>query len=395
MKKVLIHALEISIGILFIVLIIGCIKYRSNILDYIKNQKIPAVSTEVTQENNTAEEKPAKENEVVPPVQQEQESTEPPEIVEEEPEQTAKLVFTGDILLTGYLLSQYDNRGITGMVSSEIAEEMTGADLTVVNEEFPFSSRGTAMEDKQFTFRIDPARVNVFQDLGIDLVTLANNHVLDYGREALIDTFETLDNAGIQYVGAGNNKDEAKALKEFELNGKKVGILAASRVIPVSDWTAGTSAGVFTTYDPTDLIEEIKKADAACDTVIVYVHWGVEKSEYPEDYQRELAKQYIDAGADVIIGAHPHVLQGIEYYEGKPIVYSLGNFIFGNQIPKTVLLKLEIGADNNVALQVEACATDASYVLNKASNSQEIYQYLTDISENAVIDSEGVISQKE
>lgn len=392
--------LEISIGILFIILIIGCIKYRGNIIEYMKAKSISVTSDQVVNKEEETQ-VTTKTNEEPTPLPQEnvqkEEETTQEDIKEEVPPQkvTTKLVFTGDILLTGYLLSQYDTNGIQGIAASDIVEEMNQADLTMVNEEFPFSDQGTAAEDKQFTFRIDPKRVNVFQDLGIDIVTLANNHVLDYGQEALVDTFKTLDGAGIQYVGAGRNGEEAKQRREFELNGKKVGILAASRVIPVPSWTAGASPGVFTTYDPTALVQEIKDAKETCDTVIVYVHWGIEKNEYPEDYQRELAKKYIDAGADVVIGAHPHVLQGIEYYNGKPIIYSLGNFIFGNQIPKTVMLKLEIEEDNSINVAVDACATDANYILKKASNAQEIYQYLTNISTNAVVDSVGVVKQKE
>ena len=90
---------------------------------------------------------------------------------------------------------------------------------------------------------------------------------------------------------------------------------------------------MLTTYDPKILVDEIKKLREQCDYLVVYVHWGIERSERPEDYQRSLGKQYIDAGADVVIGSHPHVLQGVEYYKGKPIVYSLGNFIFRKQYP--------------------------------------------------------------
>lgn len=405
MKKILINILEASIGILLILLIIFCIRYRTNIVEYISNHAVSAISNKVvesepqeaqpqeaqpqeTAETNTATE-PAETLEI-------KEESSGAELIQEEPEEvnTANMVFTGDILLTGYLLTQYDSSGINGIISQDIVDEMVKADLTMVNEEFPFSNRGTAMEDKQYTFRIEPQRVNVFKDLGIDIVTLANNHTLDYGQDALTDTFETLNNSNIQYVGAGNNYDEAKQLREFTINDKKIGILAASRVIPVASWAAGTSPGVFSTYDESGLVEEIKAADSICDTVIVYVHWGVEKSEYPEDYQRELAKAYIDAGADIVIGSHPHVLQGMEYYNGKPIIYSLGNFVFGNQIPKTVLLKVEIDKENNIGVSVEACTTDKNYILNRADNQQEIYKYLTDISTNAIVDEDGNISEK-
>ncbi|MFA9375407.1 MAG: CapA family protein [Lachnotalea sp.] len=401
MKKLLINILEVSIGVFLILLIILCIRYKANIVDYFFDRSETTLSDKVVEETQDPElqsQDIAKTDTVTSEldnVQIEDDiiNTKP---ISNEPEEvkTANLVFTGDVLLTGYLLGQYDASGINGIVSADIVDEMTNADLTMVNEEFPFSDRGTAMEDKQYTFRIDPERVQVFNDLGIDIVTLANNHVLDYGQEALVDTFDTLDNAKIQYVGAGNNYDEAKQLREFEINDKKIGVLAASRVIPIASWAAGTSPGVFSTYDASGLVEEIKKADSLCDIVIVYVHWGIEKNEYPEDYQRKLAKQYIDAGADIVIGSHPHVLQGIEYYNGKPIIYSLGNFVFGSQIPKTVLLKVELDEENNIGLSVKSCATDSNYIANKASNEQEIYQYLTDISSNATVDENGNIAEQ-
>lgn len=399
MKKMLINILEISIGILLILLIVFGIKHKANIIDYVKQGVVPATSNEVVQKSTVEEEiqdtDPLNDTKDISEAEIKEETPEEPAKEEVVEPQKSTLVFTGDILLTGYLLSQYDNSGINGIVASDIAEEMNKADLTMINEEFPFSNRGTAMEDKQYTFRIEPDRVNVLNELGVDIVTLANNHTLDYGQDALTDTFETLSKANIQYVGAGNNYDEAKQLREFNINDKNIGILAASRVIPVPNWAAGTSPGVFSTYDASGLVEEIKAADQICDIVIVYVHWGVERNEYPEEYQRELAKAYIDAGADIVIGSHPHVLQGIEYYNGKPIIYSLGNFVFGKQIPKTMLLKTEIDDENNVTLSAIACATDANYILNKAGNQQEIYNYLTQISTNAVVDENGIISEKQ
>lgn len=142
-------------------------------------------------------------------------------------------------------------------------------------------------------------------------MTLANNHAMDYGTDALLDTCDTLDKVGIRRVGAGKNLDEAKAPVILEAQGKKIGFLGASRVIPVASWNAtSTKPGMLTTYDPKILVDEIKKLREQCDYLVVYVHWGIERSERPEDYQRSLGKQYIDAGADVVIGSHPHVLQG-------------------------------------------------------------------------------------
>lgn len=235
-------------------------------------------------------------------------------------DQPVNLVFSGDILLSDHVMNAYKNGGIRSVLDSQFQSVIDEADIFMANEEFPFSTRGTPAEDKQFTFRADPSLVSIFKELGIDIVTLANNHAMDYGTDALLDTCETLDKAGIARVGAGKNLEEAKAPVILEAKGKKIGFLGASRVIPVGSWNAtSTKPGMLTTYDPKILVDEIRKLREQCDYLVVYVHWGIERKETPEDYQRSLGKQYIDAGADVVIGSHPHVLQGVEYYKGKPL----------------------------------------------------------------------------
>ena len=131
-------------------------------------------------------------------------------------------------------------------------------------------------------------------------------------------------------------------------------------MIPEHSWTASQSnSGLFTTYDPTKLLGEIQAAKQQCDYVVVYVHWGIERNTEPEDYQKTLARQYIDAGADAVIGAHPHVLQGIEYYHGKPIFYSLGNFIFANRAYETMMAELTI-TDDGTEVRVIPCVSTAN-----------------------------------
>lgn len=293
------------------------------------------------------------------------------------------LVFAGDVLLSNHVTNAYDKAGgIGGMVDAGYLEDMKHADIFMVNQEFPFSSRGVAAEDKQYTFRLPPERRNILQEMGIDIVTLANNHTLDFGREALLDTGKTLDEAGILYVGAGENLERAKKLEVMEVQGKKIGFLAASRVIPESGWNANSyTPGLLTTYDPAALVEEIKKARAVCDYVVVYVHWGIERAERPEEYQRTLGKQYIDAGADMVIGSHPHVLQGLEYYNGKPIVYSLGNFVFGSSIPKTMLLRVDLKAEG-LKLTLLPGTSGGGYTrkLQEEAGLLEFYRYMESIS---------------
>ena len=310
-----------------------------------------------------------------------------------EPEDsTIRFVFAGDILLSDHVLAAYNKTGTIGSVVDQgLRDVIDGSDAFMANQEFPFSNRGSAAADKQFTFRLPPEKVSLLKEMGIDIVTLANNHALDFGTDALLDTCDTLDEAGIYRVGAGANLEEARKPVIMEIKGKTIGFLGASRVIPVGSWNAtATSPGMLTTYDPAMLLEDIKSAKETCDFVIVYVHWGIERDEYPQDYQRTMGKQYIDAGADMVIGSHPHVLQGMEYYNSKPIVYSLGNFVFGSSIPKTALLTADWDGEN-LSLAFVPGTSSGGYTrpLTGEDEKQAFYQYLTGLSYGVVIDGEG------
>lgn len=315
------------------------------------------------------------------------------ELPQEETQEEVTLVFSGDILFSSYVLNNYESGGIGGILSEELADEMQKADITMINEEFPFSTRGSQAQDKQFTFRVDPSYVKIFQEMGIDVITVANNHALDYGKEALSDTFQTLDDAGIGYVGAGETKGRAAEPYTAELEGRTFGVLAASRVIPEVSWNVeNQQPGMLCTYDSGILCEAITKAKKSCDYVIVYVHWGNERENTPQDYQRQLGKAYIDAGADMVIGSHPHVLQGIEYYNGKPIVYSLGNYMFNQEIEKTLLLKAIISAEDDVSLQlIPAYASGAKTQKMSEAGSEELYRYMEEISYGISVGEDGVV----
>lgn len=312
--------------------------------------------------------------------------------IEEDP---VTLLFTGDVLLSDYVLNNYKNNGIDGVLSPELLGEMQDADITVINNEFPFSTRGSQAPDKQFTFRVDPKYVSLLTDMGVDIAGLANNHVLDYGADALLDTFDALDRAGIDYIGAGNDTSRAEALITKKAGGKTFGFLAASRVIPVVSWDIrNSSPGVFTTYDPARLIAAIEHAKDSCDYLTVFVHWGIERDEYPQDYQISMAEQYIDAGADLVIGSHPHVLQGIAYYNEKPICYSLGNFIFNQSIPQTAAVKVTIdGESKPVVRLIAATAENARTIACEGSKKSDIYDHLEQISTGISIDDDGILSQ--
>lgn len=290
--------------------------------------------------------------------------TEPETTAVPEPEiEDITLLFAGDVYLSNHVLNAYDKAGgIHGVLDEGIRAEIEAADVFMVNQEFPFTERGTQAADKQYTFRLPHDRLHLMNEMGIDIVTLANNHILDFGPYGITDSIAALNEAGIKYVGAGEDLNEAKKLEIMEVGGRTIGFLGTSRVYMASSWAAGDGhPGVFSTYDPTLPIEEIKKADELVDYLVVYVHWGVERETTPKEYQRVMGRQYIDAGADIVIGSHPHVLQPLEFYNEKPIMFSMGNFVFGSSIPSTELLKIEISAEGEMHVTEIPCTSSGGY----------------------------------
>ena len=325
---------------------------------------------------------------------------EPEEPAEERPEPEPEepgsvlLAFAGDVMFSDPFLASYDKSGISAIADSEMLERMQNADLFVINEEFPFSLRGEAMEDKQFTFRADPKYVEIFQELGVDIVTVANNHALDFGRDAFLDTLDTLKSAGITCIGGGYHLSEASAPAVQTIKGQTFAIFGATRVSPSATWYASDSqAGLFQTYDATLLNQKIAEAHTEYDHVIVFVHWGIEKNETPEDYQRSLAKGYIDAGADLVVGCHPHVLQGFEYYNGVPIVYSLGNYLFGNRDGDTVLLEASYDSEGAPSIQLVPCKRVGS-VLSRIQHPESLFQHLTELSFGVTVAEDGTLQSQ-
>lgn len=395
---------RIILYVLSIVMVVGCIAAVARTKGSTPAAKVPAVKeaaaaasgedTERADTNGEAERTSVKEeNESAVEATETEERTEAAEVTEKteaggqaDADGDVTILFTGDVLFANAFKAGYDANGIEGVVAPELLEELRAADILMVNNEFPFSDRGTPVADKQFTFRCSLGYVKALNEMGVDVVSLANNHTLDYGREALSDTFAALDGAGILYGGAGDSAERAKQVQVIEVHGKKYGFIAVSRVVPTADWKVENAVpGLFTCYDTTALVEVIKEARETCDYVAVYPHWGVEYQAYPETNQTQIAKACIDAGADVVVGAHTHCLQGVSYIDGKPVFYSLGNFIFGQSIDRSAMLEVTIDAAGKVSYRfVPVYAAGGVTYPAEGEQAESILSYLDGISEASV-----------
>ncbi len=301
------------------------------------------------------------------------EETEPlVEETEEVVDETATIVFTGDVEISTYVQAKYDASGIEGILSPTLLSELQNADVTMINNEFCFSTRGTPA-DKQYTFRVDPTYSSILTDMGVDVAGLANNHVLDYGKDALTDTFSTLNSVNVDYVGAGNSMEEAsKMVVKADAKGRTYGFMASSHIIPVAGWDIQNSQpGVFTFYDDTKLLEAVKAASSQVDFLFVMVHWGKEHTTELESYQINEGHAIIDAGATAVIGMHSHCLQPMEYYNGHPIFYSLGNFIFNQTITSGAAVAFDFDADDNMTVRAITVTAEDTYTHESEAEIEE------------------------
>lgn len=267
--------------------------------------------------------------------------------------ETFDISFAGDVLYDpDYSPMGHANSmgGVLECIDSEVVEYLRASDVLLINNEFSVGTRGEPLSGKTWTFQASPDSLQIHKDLGADIVSLANNHVYDYGKIGFYDTLDHLEAAGIPYVGAGRNLDEAKQAQYFIVNGVKIGIVAASRAEKVYFTPVATedSAGIMGTYESADFLDAIREADAQCDILIVNVHWGTENSVKLEKAQKTMAREYIDAGADAVIGGHTHCVQGFEFYNGKPIAYSIGNFWFSSYTLDSCVVTLRIDGNLNV-----------------------------------------------
>jgi len=207
------------------------------------------------------------------------------------------------------------------------ASLLADGDYTIGNLECPVATTGKALDSKIYTFRAHPRVLPVLKR-HIDAVALANNHSGDYGKAAFAETLALLKQQQLPYFGGGANLREAHAPLWLEKSGLRVALLSYNEFKPRS-FEAGASQPGIAWSEDAQVVADIRAARAAgADVVIPFMHWGWERETQPSARQRQLARTLIDAGADAVVGGHPHVTQGAETYRGKPIIYSLGNFVF-------------------------------------------------------------------
>lgn len=233
----------------------------------------------------------------------------------------------GDIMLGNHTIYYIEKYGADYPFDST-RQLLSQSDIAFGNLEAPFARTGTKFE-KTFNFKVPPEYVSGLIRSGIDVVTLANNHILDYGIEGLKNTLIVLDSLGLAHCGAGLNRDQANEPAIIDRNGLRVAFLGYSLTFPEEFWATRSRGG--TAYPTeTNMRASIQHCDSIADFTVVTFHWGAEGKNFPKDYQKEYAHLAIDLGADLVLGHHPHVLQGLEIYKNRLIAYSLGNFTFSS-----------------------------------------------------------------
>ncbi|WP_051538182.1 CapA family protein [Butyrivibrio proteoclasticus] len=317
---------------------------------------------------------------------------------------TVTIGFAGDILFdseyavgNAFKMNGYNAQGVIG---DSLLEKMQAVDIMMVNNEFPYSYGGAPLAGKTYTFRADPVSAQILGQMGVDLVGLANNHAYDYGQQALLDTFSTLNDHGISYVGAGSNIDEAShPVYYITSNGMKVAIICATQIerlnTPDTKGATETSPGVFRCLDDSLLLDRVREAREKNAYVVVFIHWGTESTTEIDYLQEQQAREIVDAGANIIIGAHPHILQKIDYINGVPVVYSLGNYIFNSKTQDTGMVVVTLHTNGSTNLQfVPAIQSGCS--VNEATGSEysRILNSIAGMSSHINIDGNGYISQK-
>lgn len=304
-----------------------------------------------------------------------------------------RITFAGDLMMDWSVKTTINKKGVD-YPFQQVKKEVSKSDFAVVNLETAVTTK-TNKYPKEYNFKSNPSALQGVKNAGFDMVSLANNHSMDFRQEGFIDTMNALKKYQLPYIGAGFNSKEAYTAKTYTIKGKKVTFLGFSKVLPDKNWVAQSNrAGIADGYNLSLITSTIKKSKVNSDYLFVYMHWGVERSKRPEAFQRTWAKKMIDAGADAVIGSHSHVLQGFEYYKGKPIAYSLGNFLFPNYVTgdkaQTGLLHIDINQNKLTMNFVPYKIYKDQIIAQSNTTKQKVWKNLQSISYGVTIKNEKI-----
>ncbi|CAG9613610.1 hypothetical protein BACCIP111899_02829 [Bacillus rhizoplanae] len=314
----------------------------------------------------------------------------------EDPEIT--LTFSGDTMFDWQLRPVIQSKG-ADYPFQHVKPEIEKADYSFVNLESAFTTREKKYPGQLFWIKSDPSTLQAIKNTGYDIVNIGNNHTLDYFQDGLLDTIFHVEKIGLPYIGAGKNASDAYTAREVTIKGKKFKFISFVRFMPDSAWVAtNDKPGVANGYDLNLVTKTIKEQKKDADYMIVYMHWGVEKTNRPADYQKEYVQKMIEAGANAIVGSHPHWLQGFEYYNKVPVAYSLGNFLFPDYVTghsaETGVLTIKFkGKDVQMSFNPYMIRNNQVTPLQD-TEKQNMLQYLQSISNDVQIDTDGNIIDK-
>ncbi|MDQ0339724.1 poly-gamma-glutamate synthesis protein (capsule biosynthesis protein) [Caldalkalibacillus uzonensis] len=311
-----------------------------------------------------------------------------------------RLMFVGDTMMTGNVAKVMDEKG-NDYPLSEFMPFLEQADLVVANLETAVGTSGK-LEDKTYAFQTEPSRFELFEPLKDKILfTLANNHGMD---APLDETMHELDQLGYSYIGVGHNLQQAFQPYVDEINGVSFAVIGVSRVIPTTDWVAGENKpGMASAYMDEPLLSVVEQWRSKVDMVIVYVHWGIEREDIPNDVQLELEEKLVSAGANIVVGSHPHVLQEIKWRDDDQITaFSLGNFVFTTSTTEkanyTIALDIQLTSEHITDVKIWPAKIDFGLIryLDEAHHErQRVVDRLDQLSPTIHIKSDGQVLRRE
>ena len=236
-----------------------------------------------------------------------------------------RIIVGADFVPSEFNINEFINANVDALVGGELKEILDSADYRIFNLEIALTDTDTPMKKSGVNFRAPTACINAYKALGVDLLGISNNHVLDHGYDGLISTIKTIDASGIARVGGGLSPKEAREPHIFEREGKRIGVYACCEheFSWAQDYGYGSNG-----FDPLESLDEIAEAKSRCDYLIVLYHGGKEHYRYPSPRLRKVCRKIAEKGADLVLCQHTHCIGTAEDYKGSRIVYGQGNFVF-------------------------------------------------------------------